>query len=145
MNDPLAEFRSPLQTIADIHERVKHSERIKRGLIEVKVGDWKALYRSREDETYWAEEFPFGEMHGGGPSCFFMIEEDDPVSAFDRPEHFTSSIIKESERMKFWDALGEDEGDQICKTEGCSEMNTKYSVLCRRHHYENIRKEPCPF
>ena len=145
MNDPLSQFRSPLRTVGDLRERVKHSEKIRKELTEVKVGDWKALYRNKSDGSYWAEEFPFGEMHGGGLSCFFLIEGNDPIGAFDRPEHLTNSIMAEFERRKFWDALGEDEGGQVCRAEGCSEMNTKHSVFCRKHHYENIRKEPCPF
>ena len=145
MNDPLAKFRSPLRTMEDLRERVKHAETIRKQLSEVKVGDWKALYRNRADGSYWAEEYPFGEMHGGGLSCFFLIEEDDPIAAFDRPEHFTTAITTEFERKKFWEALGEDEGHQTCRTQGCEKANMKHSVFCRRHHYENIKKEPCPF
>ena len=129
----------------DLYERVKHSERIKKELSQMKVGNWKALYRNEADDSYWAEEYPFGEMHGGGPSCFFLIEGDDPVAVFNRPEHFTSSIRKEFERKKFWEALGEDEGDQTCRIESCKRKNMKHSVFCKRHHYESIRKEPCPF
>ncbi|QYF94898.1 hypothetical protein KY495_06880 [Massilia sp. PAMC28688] len=46
---------------------------------------------------------------------------------------------------EFFDDLGAERHDVACKAEGCSKGAVQYSVLCRIHHFEMIRKEPCPF
>lgn len=145
MNDPLARFRRPLKSLDDVRERVAFTEEIKAELKEVKVGDWKILHQYEPDGTYWAEEYPFGEMHGGGPSCLYLIDADDPISYFDTGPYLTSELRKEEDRREFWNALGEENGVMVCRAEGCDRKNIKYSVFCKKHHYESIKKEPCPF
>lgn len=46
---------------------------------------------------------------------------------------------------EFFDGLGTERPEVACKAEGCSKGAVQYSVLCRTHHFEMIRKEPCPF
>lgn len=47
--------------------------------------------------------------------------------------------------QEFYDQLGEERVDKPCKTEGCSRGSVQYSVFCRIHHFESIKKKPCPF
>jgi hypothetical protein len=46
---------------------------------------------------------------------------------------------------EFFDALGEERHGEPCRSEGCARGAIQQSVFCRIHHYEMIRKEPCPF
>ncbi|MDE2434590.1 MAG: hypothetical protein KGN37_17310 [Burkholderiales bacterium] len=46
---------------------------------------------------------------------------------------------------KFYDQLGPERQDVHCKAEGCSRGAIQYSVFCRSHHFENIRRRTCPF
>lgn len=46
---------------------------------------------------------------------------------------------------EFYDQLGPERPDTKCKTEGCSRGTIQYSVFCRSHHFENIRRCQCPF
>lgn len=145
MNDPLVRFRNKLRSLSDIKERMTFTEQIKAELSEVKAGDWKTLHRCEADGTYWVEEYPLGEIHGGGPSCLYFIESDDPITYFDSGPYLTVEIRKENERKVFWNTLGDENGKTECKSQGCDRNSIKHSVFCKRHHYERIMKEPCPF
>lgn len=45
----------------------------------------------------------------------------------------------------FYDSLGSERPDVPCKSHACQRGAVKYSVFCRTHHFEMIRKMPCPF
>ena len=64
MDHPLAKFRSPLESLNDVKELGEHTEKIRAELKKVKIGDWKILYQYETEGTYWAEEYPFSEIHG---------------------------------------------------------------------------------
>lgn len=55
----------------------------------------------------------------------------------------------EEEKLKrdreFFDSLGVERPTEPCRAEGCKLRAIHHSVLCRVHHFEMIRKEPCPF
>jgi hypothetical protein len=36
-------------------------------------------------------------------------------------------------------------GPETCRTTGCSRLRVRLSVLCRRHHFEAIHRQPYPF
>ncbi|MRW92281.1 hypothetical protein GJ699_19995 [Duganella sp. FT80W] len=46
---------------------------------------------------------------------------------------------------EFFDSLAAERPEELCRTEGCQRGAIHHSVLCRVHHFEMIRKEPCPF
>jgi hypothetical protein len=45
----------------------------------------------------------------------------------------------------FYDSLSQEREGIPCRHPGCSRNAIHYSVLCRPHHFENVRKRPCPF
>jgi hypothetical protein len=45
----------------------------------------------------------------------------------------------------YYDSLGAERTDTRCGTAGCSRGAIALSVQCRVHHFESIRKRPCPF
>ncbi len=45
----------------------------------------------------------------------------------------------------FWEGLGEEVGPDQCQSLGCDRRHLFLSVLCRRHHYENLKGRACPF
>jgi hypothetical protein len=45
----------------------------------------------------------------------------------------------------FFEALGEERREVPCRSEGCTRGAISQSVFCRVHHFEMIKKEPCPF
>lgn len=46
---------------------------------------------------------------------------------------------------EFLDRLGPEDQSKKCRRDGCDCGVVKLSVLCRRHHFENIRNRPYPF
>jgi hypothetical protein len=52
---------------------------------------------------------------------------------------------EEQERLEdndFWESLGDEIGPEICKQDGCSRQRIKYSVICRQHHFEMVKRRP---
>jgi hypothetical protein len=46
---------------------------------------------------------------------------------------------------EFCDRLGPEDSSKKCRRDGCDRGVIKLSVLCRRHHFESIKKRPYPF
>jgi len=44
----------------------------------------------------------------------------------------------------FWNSLGEEVGPEICKHEECNRKRIQLSVMCRRHHFEMVKKRLVP-
>jgi len=45
----------------------------------------------------------------------------------------------------FYDSLGPEDQNSKCRINGCDRHAVRLSVLCRVHHFEQIRKKTCPF
>lgn len=60
-------------------------------------------------------------------------------------------LVKESEEAtkfvdrKFYDSLGPEQSGVCCQHSGCSRGSVRFSLFCRVHHFENVRRRPCPF
>jgi immunity protein 53 of polymorphic toxin system len=57
--------------------------------------------------------------------------------------------LSEEEQQKleddnFWISLGEEVGPEICKHEDCARKRIQYSVMCRQHHFEMVKRRPVP-
>jgi len=46
---------------------------------------------------------------------------------------------------EFFESLGPERMDVPCRTEGCMKGAVQHSVFCRRHHFEMVKKDCCPF
>ncbi|MEJ1130145.1 hypothetical protein V9L20_21375 [Variovorax sp. CCNWLW225] len=47
--------------------------------------------------------------------------------------------------LAFWNLLGDELGPDTCRSNGCTRLRIKDSVLCRVHHFEKIQHTSCPF
>lgn len=55
---------------------------------------------------------------------------------------------KESQRridLEFYSSLGEERSEVRCREVGCNRGAVRLSVLCRKHHFENVMRRPCLF
>jgi hypothetical protein len=55
---------------------------------------------------------------------------------------------EESQRkldLEWYDKLGPEDSRTRCKRDGCTRGTVQFSAFCRPHHFEMIRKQPCPF
>ena len=46
---------------------------------------------------------------------------------------------------EFFESLGEERHDTPCHSNGCAHGAVSQSIFCRVHHFEMIKKKPCPF
>jgi cell wall assembly regulator SMI1 len=45
----------------------------------------------------------------------------------------------------WWASLGSEYGPEQCASSNCRRLRIKLSVMCRRHHYEMVKHQECPF
>jgi len=55
-----------------------------------------------------------------------------------------ADVLRRLDR-EFVDKLGTEDSSRQCRKDGCHRGAVSLSVLCRRHHFENVRKRPYPF
>ena len=82
------------------------------------------------------------------------------LASFDRgeyPEGLTAAAMmqaadpppledpKRRRDREFYDKLGPEDPSSPCQREGCNRGSVRFSVLCRRHHFEMIEHRDCPF
>jgi hypothetical protein len=64
-------------------------------------------------------------------------------------EEFEALPRQKAERLEwdrqFYESLGAERADVRCRSPGCLRGALPLSVLCRRHHFEQVRGRPCPF
>lgn len=46
---------------------------------------------------------------------------------------------------RFYYVLGDEREDVRCQTIGCSRGAVRFSVMCKAHHFEQVKRRPCPF
>ena len=46
---------------------------------------------------------------------------------------------------EFYESLGDERGDVACREPGCNRGAIHLSIFCRSHHFESVKREPCPF
>jgi len=53
--------------------------------------------------------------------------------------------IRRRTDLEFYDKLGPEDSKSRCKHEDCSRGVVRFSVFCKRHHFEMIQHRECPF
>lgn len=102
------------------------------GTIE-QVVDWADRLAGRDDDAVRLEVFRY----------YFRFDAfPDKLGAPDPPP--ADEIMRRLDR-EFYDRLGAERADTKCRHEGCSRGTTKFSVFCRVHQFEQVKKKPCPF
>lgn len=75
----------------------------------------------------------------------YYVRFDDWSETLNAPEPLPSSDASLRLHREFRDSLGAEDPARPCRHEGCSRGSVKFSVLCRRHHFEKVRGCPYPF
>lgn len=85
----------------------------------------------------------------GGPDAvdeFKWKQGPRPVSereTVERAERARQALLRLD--RDFYDQLGPELSDATCRVQGCTRGRIRYSVLCKAHHFEQLRGRPCPF
>ena len=135
-------FSSPIRIYADVLAHCEpYTACVRRTLEQVRVlpSEWATLFRCRECGSFWCEEYPFSEHHGGGPPCLYRVETTDAEQWAQSYRPLTPQFRQQHEDAEFFRSLGEEVGPELCQHAGCDRLRIRHSVLCRRHHFEMIR------
>jgi hypothetical protein len=54
------------------------------------------------------------------------------------------AIIRNLDR-RFYESLGTEDPNKKCNRDGCGRGKVNLSAFCRAHHFENVKRKPCPF
>ena len=60
------------------------------------------------------------------------------------PPPLSEEEHRKLEDDNFWDSLGEEIGPEMCKHEECARKRIQYSVMCRQHHFEMVKRRAVP-
>lgn len=106
----------------------RHLPRVSR---EEAIRLWLLLSRGELDEI---ESLPW--QAGYGPS----LSDEERQKLQREAAEFTLKLERD-----FYDSLGPEDRARPCRKEGCDRGTVKFSAFCRPHHFESLRKQPCPF
>ncbi len=99
-----------------------------------------------ESIVEWADRLAGGKNDSARLEVFLYYHKFDAypekLGAPDPPP--ANEIIARLDR-EFYDKLGNENPQKECRKDGCERGAVQFSVLCRVHHFENIKKKPCPF
>lgn len=54
-------------------------------------------------------------------------------------------VIQEKLDREFFESLGEERSGTHCRASNCSRGAVGFSAFCARHHFESVKRRPCPF
>jgi hypothetical protein len=61
------------------------------------------------------------------------------------PDPPPTEVIIRNLDLEFYDDLGAERAEKPCREPGCLRGSVQFSVLCRPHHFENIKGKKSPF
>jgi len=94
---------------------------------------WADQLAGREDDVARLEVFRYYHKFDAFPE---KLGAPDPPPAEEIDRHMD---------RQFYDSLGAERTDKKCRHEGCNRGTTRFSVFCRIHQFEQVKKKPCPF
>ena len=94
---------------------------------------WADRLAGREDDNARLEVFRYYVRFDAFP---------DRLGAPDPPP--AHEIIHRLDRQ-FYDSLGAERSSIKCRRDGCDRGAIEHSVLCRVHHFEQVKRKTCPF
>lgn len=95
--------------------------------------DWADRLAGNESDAARLEVFIYYYRFDAAPK---RLGQEDPPPA--------EQIVHELD-LQFYNSLGAESSERKCKKEGCPRGTLRFSVFCRRHHFESLKKKPCPF
>lgn len=94
----------------------------------------------------WADQLSGSNDNGAALDVIrYYILFDAYPETLNAPDPPSREEILQRLDREFCDKLGPEDPRKPCRREGCSRGAVRLSVLCRRHHFENVQKRPYPF
>ena len=131
--DVLARFEVSTSGLRCTPEKVRRLDRA-----------WTTLFRCRECGSFWCEEHPFSEYHGGRSPCIYRVEAPDVEHWTLSYQPVTMHFSRQHEAPVFFKSLGGEVGPELCRRPDCGRRRIRLSVMCRKHHFEMLMHRDCP-
>lgn len=99
-----------------------------------------------ESIVEWADRLSGTHDNEARLEVFFYYYDHDafPEKLGGPPPPPVDEILRRLDR-EFYDKLGDENPEKKCRCEDCNRGAVQFSVFCRVHHFENIKKKPCPY
>jgi hypothetical protein len=97
------------------------------------VVDWADRLAGREDDEARLDVFRYYSRFDAFPN---RLGAPDPPP----PDEIMRRIDRE-----FYNSLGPERPNTKCRHDGCGRGTVRFSVFCRAHQFEQVKKKPCPF
>jgi hypothetical protein len=134
-------FLGPVRSYEDLERRCASATAIQRWLDPIASDDrWMHVLRCRVCGQWWVGEYPFAEMHRGGPPCLYAV---DPALAKGWPASITpiaGRLRSRHDDQRFIDSLGPEVGPNVCLDDRCDRLAVRLSAYCSYHHFFQVRK-----
>jgi len=108
-------------------------------VVERDVSQWRTLLRCPDCSSFWIEEYPWSELHGGGAAVLLPVPDGDPEAYFRSTATMVASLRRRHDDAEFLAKLGAEVGPEVCRDPGCDRRRITASVCCRLHHFQMVR------
>ena len=75
----------------------------------------------------------------------YYLEFDAYLPSIDAPDPPSPEKVLDAQDRQFYQSLGAEREGTLCRKAGCERGSVALSVFCRTHHFESVKKRPCPF
>jgi|SRR5579871_4543779 len=75
----------------------------------------------------------------------YYLEFDAYLPSIDAPDPPSPEKVLDARDRQFYQSLGAEREGTLCRKAGCERGSVALSVFCRTHHFESVKKRPCPF
>ena len=97
------------------------------------IVDWADQLSGEENDSARLEVF-----------CYYCRFDSVPKALGDPEPPPAEEIIRKLD-LGFYNNLGPEAPGTKCRKEECNRGTIQFSVFCRSHHFENVKRRRCPF
>ena len=75
----------------------------------------------------------------------YYLKFDAYLPSIDAPDPPPPEVGQVELDRKFYQSLGTEREGVVCRKAGCGRGAVALSIFCRPHHFESVKRRPCPF
>ena len=103
-------------------------------------------YQTVKDSIEWADRLAGrGDDQAAAEVIRYYIRFDAWPEGLGAPDPPSNDVLTYRLDRKFYESLGPEQESTSCKLDNCARGTVRFSVFCAYHHFESIKKKPCPF
>jgi hypothetical protein len=141
MSCDCASQKTPVRSMSDMTSRIEQSKHMRPHLdvVERDSSGWRTLLQCPECRSFWIEEFPWSEQHGGGPAVLLPVAAEDTSGLFRSTVDLVPTLRRQDEERQFMGKLGPELGPEFCQELGCRRLRIQFGAFCWDHHFKMLK------